>query len=537
MNRQNLIKNLPRWGIIGLIILLVPMITLATSYTQRNISSESRLQFDNYVNETTLKISERFNLYTNALLSIRAFFKSSENVSRLEYQNYINSLETGKNYPHLAGVTVSEKVKATNVAEFVEFVRRDTSLFPEGFPNYKILPTDTGKENFYAVSYIYPYSPTSTTFGLDYSTIVDRFPAIQVAETTGSPAITNRITLLGTNPRPGIILFVPMYLTDNIPSTPEQRQENLTGTVNGIFSTQGLFSDIIHSPNINLALFDSSTLDESHLLYSTSGKVATEEELKNAFYTQTAEVKIADKTWTLQFVATPDFGANTFTRFLPLVVLVGGVVLIILMIGTFYSLVTSEKRANVLADKITSELKRSDAYQSSILNASDYSIIAINSDGIVQLFNKAAEKLLGYTASEVVGKMFPIEIHDKQELVEYADKLSKETGKQISLDHNLFTVRPLQGLPETNDWTYISKDGHKTPVHLSVTAVRDAKGELLGFMTVGKDITAEKAEMTELTTKTQELERINALMINRELKMSEMKRELNTLKGEPNTNV
>ena len=135
----------------------------------------------------------------------------------------------------------------------------------------------------------------------------------------------------------------------------------------------------------------------------------------------------------------------------------------------------------------------------SILDATDYSIISTNLTGTIVLFNKGAEKMLGYTAAELINKKSPSLIHDENEVVKHGEKLKNELGIIISdpLDTFHYVTRTT-GLPDTNEWTYIHKNGTRIPVELTLTAVKNQHGEIQGYLGIAKDITLEKQREKEL---------------------------------------
>ncbi|MBD2171183.1 PAS domain S-box protein [Nostoc sp. PCC 7120 = FACHB-418] len=131
--------------------------------------------------------------------------------------------------------------------------------------------------------------------------------------------------------------------------------------------------------------------------------------------------------------------------------------------------------------------------QQAILNSANYTIISTTPDGIILTFNAAAQRWLGYTAEEVIGKKTPEMIHDKNEVVKVAQELSQELGVTIEPGFEAFVAKARLGQVEEREWTYIRKDGSRFPVLLSVTPLYDAEKNITGFLGIGSDITARKA--------------------------------------------
>jgi PAS domain S-box-containing protein len=141
--------------------------------------------------------------------------------------------------------------------------------------------------------------------------------------------------------------------------------------------------------------------------------------------------------------------------------------------------------------------------QNAILNSANYTIISTEPDGTIKTFNRAAQKLLGYSLEEVVGKVTPAIIHDPLEVGQRAEVLSQELGVKIEPGFEVFVALPCRGIPDENEWTYIRKDGSRFPILLSVTALFDTKGNIKGFLGIAQDISDRKQaekDLRDLTT-------------------------------------
>lgn len=161
--------------------------------------------------------------------------------------------------------------------------------------------------------------------------------------------------------------------------------------------------------------------------------------------------------------------------------------------------ITERKRAE-------DELRRLTLFQQTILNSAAYSIISASPGGIITGFNPAAERLLGYAADEVIGKQTPALWHDPQEIEQHARRLSEELGEKVQPGFDVFTARPKRNLPEENEWTFIRKDGKRIPVNLSVTALCDEVGRIVGFVGLIYDLTERKRAEDELRRYRDQLE-------------------------------
>ncbi len=144
------------------------------------------------------------------------------------------------------------------------------------------------------------------------------------------------------------------------------------------------------------------------------------------------------------------------------------------------------------------DLRRLTLFQRTILDNVAYGIISANPDGVITSFNPAAERLFGYKADEVIGKMTPEIWHEGEEIKRHAIQLSKELGETIAPGFGVFTARPSRDLPEEGEWTFIHKDGGRFPGYLTVTALRDESGHLTGYVGLTYDLTERKQSEQQL---------------------------------------
>jgi PAS domain S-box-containing protein len=136
--------------------------------------------------------------------------------------------------------------------------------------------------------------------------------------------------------------------------------------------------------------------------------------------------------------------------------------------------------------------------QEGILNGTDYGIIYTDTDGVIKAFNKGAETMLGYTSSELINKKTPAIFHAPEEVAKKAEELTKELGYEIRPSFQVFITKSLKGTPETNEWTFIRKDGHRITVVLTISAIRNSSNDLIGFLGMTRDITEQKKVQMEL---------------------------------------
>ena len=137
-------------------------------------------------------------------------------------------------------------------------------------------------------------------------------------------------------------------------------------------------------------------------------------------------------------------------------------------------------------------LLKAGALQRAILNSANYSSIATDARGVIQIFNVGAERMLGYTAEEVVNKITPADLSDKRELLTRAAALTLEFGKRIAPGFEALVFKASRGIEDIYELTYCRKDSSEFPAMVSVTALRDERDAIIGYLLIGTDNTARK---------------------------------------------
>ncbi len=147
---------------------------------------------------------------------------------------------------------------------------------------------------------------------------------------------------------------------------------------------------------------------------------------------------------------------------------------------------------NTARKKAEAALLQAGALQNAIFNSANFSSIATDEKGVIQIFNVGAERMLGYAAIEVVDKITPADISDPQEVIARAKELSNELGTPIAPGFEALVFKASRGIEDIYELSYIRKDGSRFPAVVSVTALRDQKGSIIGYLLIGTDNTARK---------------------------------------------
>jgi PAS domain-containing protein len=174
----------------------------------------------------------------------------------------------------------------------------------------------------------------------------------------------------------------------------------------------------------------------------------------------------------------------------------------------------SETPGRILLEPVEETLLKAGALQRAIFNSANFSSIATDAKGIIQIFNVGAERMLGYTADEVVNRITSADISDPEEVIARARALSLELDTEIKPGFEALVFKASRGIEDIYELTYIRKDGSRFPAMVSVTALRDAQDDIIGYLLIGTDNTVRKAVEGERALLNQALRRSEEHTLN-----------------------
>jgi signal transduction histidine kinase/DNA-binding response OmpR family regulator len=193
---------------------------------------------------------------------------------------------------------------------------------------------------------------------------------------------------------------------------------------------------------------------------------------------------------------------------------------------------TRQKSAAEADSKDTDTLLKAGALQNAIFASANFSCIATDANGVIQIFNVGAERMLGYTAADVMNRITPADLHDPQELIARAKALSLEFARPIAPGFEALVFKASRGIEDIYELTKVRKDGSRFPAIVSVTALRDAQAGIIGYLLIGTDNTArqhieEERQILERTLQQKNAELEEASRMKSEF-LANMSHELRT---------
>jgi PAS domain S-box-containing protein len=383
-------------------------------------------------------VEERYKLYVDMLLSLQGFFAASDKVEEDEWDAFVSKLRLGREHGGIKAVRYFE-------------------VAPDGAyrPVYQtLIDKDSPRPDFAA-------DPTGV-----------QQKAVELARDTDRSAMTSVMRFHGKEAMSGFLIVMPVFKNGKPLDTVENRRAALVGFIDAVCYSPDFFKKLMGGTslkNITLQVHDGDDLLADHgdasLLYETPPAVLPGEEALKA----DIPMSLAGRVWRAHFRAKPSYGLGSLERRFSTIILFVGGLFSLLMFGILLIFSASRKQAVDIARDITQDLRKLAA----IVEQSDDAIISETIDGVITSWNKGAEKMYGWTAAEAIGRsihiLFPEAL--KPELADILGRVQR--GHYLQHYHTL----------------RVRKDGSEIYVSLTVSPIRNARGEVTNASVIARDVT------------------------------------------------
>ncbi|MCY9879053.1 EAL domain-containing protein [Vibrio natriegens] len=325
------------------LVITITIIICNSYMVNKNFDNEYKLELAS--NKTVNAIEERLILYIEALNGLKSLYSASNEVSRNEFNAYVNGLRLNQRYPGFKSLAFVRLIHSEQKEEFEMTVRQDTSLSLNGYPDFKVKPGGERQE-YIVVDFVEPMLGNEQVMGFDASSSPIRYDAIKKARDSGLPRATGPLTLYQdyANQQSGFILYMPVFKSAELIKTVEQRQNNFIGAVLAAFRLEDLLKEVFSDEELNLLtlkIYDMNSLPlNSDGSYEGIGPIydshsltpVLEDDLAPLRYS--VEIEVAGRVWKLFFQARKSLIGNDI-YFIPKIVFGVGILMSLMLFGLF----------------------------------------------------------------------------------------------------------------------------------------------------------------------------------------------------------
>src|SRR5712692_2723673 len=356
------------WTVLPWIVLAVgiPASILLFTVIRDAVESVARLRFERQASDAHAVIENRLHPYSALLEGLRALFASESPVTRLRFHRYVESLDLKHRYPGFDAVNFAPHVPAKDKKRFEESVRRDTSLDPRGYPQFKIKPPGE-RLDYFVIVYLEPMAGFEFAFGLD----IGANPA-QAADPTVIGAVqqyardSGKLTASGIPIRvrtgesqyTGLAMRLAVYRNGMPIDTVQQRRAAYVGSVGAGFNIENLMKDVIDEKLLrymSFTLYDGGPTSDRPDFPSSSGKRLLFDSIQfiqgspirsagddpSLTFAHVLPIEVAGRIWEIKFSAPKEAVIDRVDRLLPSIVLIAGLLASLLLFGVLHSLSSS----------------------------------------------------------------------------------------------------------------------------------------------------------------------------------------------------
>ena len=492
------IRQVRQWSIFPWIVLAVGILAsfLVFSIIRDSVEHVARLRFEREADDANRVIENRIRFYNNILYGLRALFATQGPISRLQFHNFVTSLDLKDRYPGFDLVNYAAYVRAKDRKRFEETLRRDTSRVPEGYPQFTIKPPG-GRPEYYVMVYLEPMEGFEFAFGLDLGATPLNTNPEKVAAAMDSGRDTGKLTASGRPIRIkargkeyiGLAMRLAVYRRDMPLDTVEQRRAAYLGSVGAGFNVENLMKDVIDEKIARYMRFrvygagsvidrvDSNSSSQERLLFD-SGQLAKGQPYPPAaddpdlVFTRVLPIEIGGQALEIHFSARKDSIVEPLNRVLPLTVLAGGMLSSLLLCGVLYTLSSSRSQALKLAAQMTRDLRETEErFRRIAENASDL-IALIDPQGRRVYVNPAYDVLFGDHKAMTGSNSFD-DVHPED----------RERVRQSFFD----TVN--DGKARRTEFRFLLPNGEERHIESQASAVLDTYGKVALVVRVSRDVT------------------------------------------------
>lgn len=498
-------------------IVITASVFFAWRFELDSVESKAKTKFDSETEEIIDLIEKRLEVYTNVLTGGRALFLSSDNVSRSEWKSYVDSISLQEKYPGVQGMGFSLFIKPQEKESHIKSIRA------EGFPEYSIRP-EGERDTYTSIVYLEPFKDRNLrAFGYDMYSEPVRHEAMNRAIITGNSSLSGKVTLVQENNKDvqyGFLMYLPIYKKGTDVSSSNLRRENIYGFIYSPFRIKDFMNGIFGNKkyDIDFEVYDTEVIKSDNEMFDSDFGKFSKDSVYEPRFIEDKKINLYGHTWSIKFVSLPGFKLNSDEDVLANYILIGGLVLALLITLLVFVVVNAENAAQSLAKKMSQKAEQTSLELKSLVENMPLGILYEDNNRLMRLTNIYFCRIFGINArpDELVGSDCAKAAIDSAQLFvnseEFIERIQKIVNDRQPIANDLLTLK---------DGRIFQRD------YIPVVSGQTYFGHLWLY----RDVTNQKKSENEIKKHADELARINQIMIGRELKMVELKRELEELRG------
>jgi PAS domain S-box-containing protein len=372
------------WSMLPWLVLVIGIPASLWLYRsiEHSVESVGRLRFERKAADAKALIESRIGFYEDILHALKALIASQGPISRRQFHDFVHSLDLKKRYPGFDLVNFATHVPGHKKHEFEAAVRADTTVDPNGYPNFRIKP-EGDRAEYFVIVYLEPMAGFEFAFGLDLGANPGVADPEVLAATQRAARDSGRLSASGLpiqvkSPKSyvGLAMRMPVYRSDMPSSTVEERRAAYLGSVGAGFNVDHLMKGVVDNDadhDMRFTLYDvgaalepggGSAPSAERLLYdSHRGRNPASHSSRGSDpgFARGLQMEVGGRVWEVRFTARKDAIIGRLDALSPTVVLVGGLLSTALLAALFYSLASSRSRAERIANDMTKHLRESEA--------------------------------------------------------------------------------------------------------------------------------------------------------------------------------
>lgn len=320
-----------------------------TYYFYSSAKTIDSQRFTTEVTKVRNAINTKLETYLALLRASRGYFKSSENVDKKSFEDFVSSLRLREIYPGIQGIGYSIIFTQAEKAEL------EKRMLEEGHQTFSVRP-DTPRDEYQSIIYIAPIDDRNLrAVGFDMSSEPTRKLAIDTARDSGVYAITGKVLLMQDTETPGFLIYLPVYKSEDIPQTLEERREKIQGFIYSPFRANEFVKDVLKelsNKSITFKIYDENR-DENNLLAIGNA----EEKSGSTSFIEESRIELNNRHWVIVYTPTSAFTSQSLVWWTPIIFILGLTFSVILFVLSLSQLRTNEKLIKTAQDLAFSQLE------------------------------------------------------------------------------------------------------------------------------------------------------------------------------------